>query len=59
MFKTSKEKGHNFFSSTRIESCNHVKLVGGKAYAVPFIPKKKLTYADKMCKSSENESMSQ
>ena len=41
MFKTRKEKGHDFFTSTRVESCSHVKLVGGKAYAVPFIPNKK------------------
>jgi hypothetical protein len=52
MFKTHKEKGNDFFSTTRVESCSHVKLVGGKAYAIPFIPKKKLTAADKMVKSS-------
>ena len=41
MFRTRKEKGNDFFKSTRIESCSYVKLVGGKAVAVPFIPKKK------------------
>ncbi len=41
MFKTHKHKGHDFFNNTRVESCSHVKLVGGKAYAIPFIPAKK------------------
>ena len=41
MFLTNKEKGNNFFKETRVQSCNHVKLVGGKPCAVPFIPKKK------------------
>ena len=44
---------------TRIESCSHVKVTNGKAYAVPFIPKKKRTYADKMLKSSETQSVAQ
>ena len=37
---------------TRIESCSHVMLKDGKALAVPFIPKKKRSYADRMVKSS-------
>ena len=41
MFVTSKDKGNQFFTNTRVESCAHVKLVGGKPVAVPFIPKKK------------------
>ena len=42
---------------TRIESCSHVKVKNGKAMAVPFIPKKKRSYADKMVKSSETQSV--
>ena len=59
MFETHKQKGNEFFHTTRVESCSHVKLVGGKPVAVPFIPKKKLSYADKMGKSPETVSMSQ
>ncbi len=57
MFKTRKNKGSEFFKSTRIESCSHVKIKGGKAMAVPFIPKKRLTYADRMQKSKETVSL--
>ncbi len=57
MFKTKKEKGSEFFKKTRIESCSHVKIKGGKAMAVPFIPKKRLTYADRMQKSGEKQSL--
>ncbi len=59
MFRTRKEKGNDFFKDTRIESCSHVKLVGGKAVAVPFIPKKKRSCADKMGKSAETVSNTQ
>jgi hypothetical protein len=38
MFKTSKLKGNEYFKTTRVESCNHIKMVNGKAFAVPFIP---------------------
>ncbi len=58
MFRTKKNKGSEFFKKTRIESCSHVKIKGGKAMAVPFIPKKKLTYADRMKKSTETVSLS-
>ncbi len=57
MFKTRKNKGSEFFKSTRIESCSHVTIKGGKAMAVPFIPKKRLTYADRMQKSKETVSL--
>ena len=56
-FITHKEKGNDFFMDTRIESCSHVKVKNGKAMAVPFIPKKKRSYADKMVKSSETQSV--
>jgi len=52
MLKTNKSKGNEYFKSTRIESCSHIKMVNGKTFAVPFIPQKKQTYADKMQKSS-------
>ena len=59
MFTTNKQKGYGFFQTTRVESCNHVKLVNGKPVAVPFVKKPKQSFADKMAKSSETTSMTQ
>ena len=35
-FKTHKEKGYPYFSTSRVDSCNYVKVKNGQCIAIPF-----------------------
>eukprot|EP01017_Pseudomicrothorax_dubius_P031319 TRINITY_DN3986_c0_g1_i1.p1 TRINITY_DN3986_c0_g1~~TRINITY_DN3986_c0_g1_i1.p1 ORF type:complete len:179 (-),score=35.37 TRINITY_DN3986_c0_g1_i1:103-639(-) len=52
------EKSADFFKSTRVNTCQQVKVVGGQALAQPYHPAPKKLPAEMVTRSSEIESFS-
>eukprot|EP01017_Pseudomicrothorax_dubius_P010264 TRINITY_DN13645_c0_g4_i1.p1 TRINITY_DN13645_c0_g4~~TRINITY_DN13645_c0_g4_i1.p1 ORF type:complete len:169 (+),score=23.48 TRINITY_DN13645_c0_g4_i1:58-564(+) len=56
--KSKLEKSAEFFRSTRVNTCQQVKMVGGQAVAVPYYPPKAKSPAEVVTRSSEVQSFS-
>ena len=54
-----KDKSHEYFKGTKINSCSYVKMQGTTALAVPYYNKPGQSYAESMMKSTYTSSYSQ